>query len=75
MDINLKDFTIKRYTIRPQNEHEDSYLEMWMQVDEDETGDWVKHEDLQPLLARLEHLEKQLSLCALKVIKAREVLS
>ena len=40
-----------------------------------ETGDWVKHEDLQPLLARLEHLEKQLSLSNLKVIKAREVLS
>ena len=40
-----------------------------------ETGDWVKFEDLQPLLARLEHLEKQLSLSNLKVIKAREVLS
>ena len=66
---------IKRYAIRPQNEHEDSYLEMWIQVDEDDTGDWVKFEDLQPLLTRLEHLEKQLSLCNLKVIKAREVLS
>ena len=40
-----------------------------------DTGDWVKFEDLQPLLAQLEHLEKQLSLCNLKVIKAREVLS
>ena len=73
MDINLKDFAIKRYNMIPYYVGEEGHIPPdW---EEREDGYWVRFEDLQPLLARLEHLEKQLSLCNLKIIKAREVLS